>query len=600
MAMSTILDKGHQYSRSNQSGLLGFVLLAGVLALAGPAQAQNAEALSARSGTGTATMRGTVNLGALPQITAAEAAARPRGVSAFHPGVDPATFAAQKAQAAQRRFAASSGAATNPPAIPQSTLETPAASVAFTSTGEAACGNAHPPDQALAVGAGPATGVGSVLQVMNICIDVYDKSGNLQPGFPKSLTAFFGLTFGTYITDPRALYDWINHRYIVAAVFCPNNMTGGDAACATINGGDYAIAVSTADDPTGSYCVYIVSVQSVTANGGNFPFPDYPRLGQDRQAIYLGSNIFFPDTNTFKWEEILAFPKAPLYACSANFSLPFVQDLNVGGTPTDTTQPANVYSAGDQPRSEFFVTSRNIRFGGGGCMMACNGLIVWSWYDPFNTTGVGNKFTGVVVATANNYSLPPHATQPNTSTQIFTGDTRISGSVGYSAGRLYASLNTNGGGGAPGCILYSATPFLNTDGSLASATLTNEIVVFNSGAGFNGWWFCTQQPDPEGNVTTVYSFSSASNFASLGYMTRRSTQPPGTFPDSGFFLLSGQGPYTEVFRWGDYNATSISGLVSGGGTGGFPTFWFSGMYATNSNTWGTAIGRNGYTNPSQD
>jgi hypothetical protein len=34
--------------------------------------------------------------------------------------------------------------------------------------------------------------------------------------------------------------------------------------------------------------------------------------------------------------------------------------------------------------------------------------------------------------------------------------------------------------------------------------------------------------------------------------------------------------------------------VSGGGTGGFPTFWFSGMFARSDNSWQTAIGRNGF------
>ena len=115
--MSTILDKD-RYSRSNQSGLLGLVLLAGVVALAGPAQAQNAQTVSAQGGTATAAVQGTVNLGALPQLTAAEAAAMPRQVHPFHTGVDPATFAAQKAQAAQRRFAAPQWA-TDPPVMPR-------------------------------------------------------------------------------------------------------------------------------------------------------------------------------------------------------------------------------------------------------------------------------------------------------------------------------------------------------------------------------------------------------------------------------------------------------------------------------------------------
>jgi hypothetical protein len=32
-----------------------------------------------------------------------------------------------------------------------------------------------------------------VLQVINVCLNVFDKSGNLQAGYPKSFTSFVGL-----------------------------------------------------------------------------------------------------------------------------------------------------------------------------------------------------------------------------------------------------------------------------------------------------------------------------------------------------------------------------------------------------------------------
>ena len=61
------------------------------------------------------------------------------------------------------------------------------------------------------------TSVG-VLQAINVCLNVFDKSGNLQAGYPKSFTSFVSLPSGTPTTDPRAIYDWINHRYIVSFI----------------------------------------------------------------------------------------------------------------------------------------------------------------------------------------------------------------------------------------------------------------------------------------------------------------------------------------------------------------------------------------------
>ena len=583
--------------RPAQSPLLSLVMLAGIVSLAGSAQAQT---LSAQSGTATAAVHHVVNLGALPQISAAELAVTPQ-VKPL-PGVDPLTFAALKAQAAAIRFPTPQGAVTAPPAIPQQGISlTPTATSGWLSTNEIGCGFSTPPDQALAVGSGSGAGVGAVLQGMNVCLDVYDKNGGLLAGYPKSLTSFLFLPAGTYVTDPRAIYDWINHRYIFVAQDCPGDTNLSQ--CYTNNGGFYNIAVSTGDDPNGSYCIYRLGVQSVSPSGGAFPFPDFPRIGQDRQAIYLAANIFFPNNNTFKWEEVMALPKAQMYACQG-ISFPFWFNLNFGGVLTDTTQPANVYSAGDQPRSEFMVGAKNFNFGGGSCSGGCNGLFVWAWYDPFNTTGSGNTLNGVAVGTTNNYSFPPNAVQQGTTTTIQTDSTFISGTVVYSAGTLYAAHTSNGGSGQPNCILYDIKPYVTYGtGAISSAEIQNEIVF---GGGANSWYYCTQQPDPGGNVTTVFNFSGSTFYAGLAYITRRAEQPKGGFgaSDGGVFLVGGQGTYTEG-RWGDYSATSIAGLVSGGGTGGFPAFWFAGMYATNisdgggGHIWGSAIGRNGYNAISQ-
>jgi hypothetical protein len=422
---------------------------------------------------------------------------------------------------------------------------------------------------ALAVGSGPATGTGSALQTVNSCISVFDKSGNRLAGFPKSLQTFFGNN--VFIFDPRALYDWINHRYILIAS-TPNS---------------YEIAVSTADSANGTYCIYNIGTVSSPGN-----LPDFPRLGQDRQAIYIASNVFNPAGTVFFWEEVFALPKAQLYACQG-FSFPFHFQLS-DGPLTDGTQPANVYSAGDQPRTEFLVTSKNINFGGGQCVSGCNGLVVWSWYDPFNTTGHGNSLTGVNVATANNYSLAPNATQPNSAATIDVGDTRISGSVVYSAGRLFASLTTNSSG-LPTCLLYELHGVINN----ASPPAITSAVIDDERAMYGNTYYCTQQPDPEGNVTNVFNFSSGplGFFGSTAFISRR-VSPGVPFVDTGFFLQQGAGVYTQG-RWGDYTATAIAGLVSGGGTGGFPTMWFAGMWAQSNGNWGTAVGRNGYTSIGQ-
>jgi hypothetical protein len=457
--------------------------------------------------------------------------------------------------------------ASPPPARPQS-LETPGAGIIFNSTTEAGCGFVTPADQAIAVGD---TSVG-VLQVINVCVNVFNKSGVLQAGYPKSLTSFVGLPAGTPTSDPRAIYDWINHRYIVAFIQFDPTFASAQS---------YWIAVSTGDNPAGGYCLYNLGVQSVAPSGGVFPLPDFPRLGQDRQAIYLASNIF---NKSYKWEEILALPKAQMYACQ-NIGFNFFFNLQFGGVVTDTTQPANVFSAGDDPRSEYLVTSKNIFFSD-----PKNGLVVWAIHSPLSSP----TLTGTGVATTNNYSFPPHASQPGGTNDVDTGDNRISGMAMYNAGSIYASINAANGSHSE-AILYQIQPFVTAgganDGKIASAKILNEFVHGNSTF---DTYYATQQPDPEGNVTYAWNFSNSTTFPSLAYSSRRAAQSVGTEPDGGFFAVTGAGFYGEG-RWGDYTAVAPGGLVSGGSTGSAPVMYFAGMFARSDGTWQTAIGRNGYT-----
>ena len=97
-----------------------------------------------------------------------------------------------------------------------------------------------------------------------------------------------------------------------------------------------------------------------------------------------------------------------MYACQS-ISFNFFFNLQFGGVVTDTTQPANIFAGGDDPRSEYLVTSKNIFFSD-----PKNGLIVWAIYSPLSSP----TLNGVSVATTNPYSLPPKASQPGGTNDI--------------------------------------------------------------------------------------------------------------------------------------------------------------------------------------
>ena len=587
--------------------------------LAGSAQVGNAQeglgALTAapRAQAATAVVRSTVTLEALPQISAASPAVATAVKPTFSHHASETAYQAAKARAAAGLASAptvATGETVSPPTAgptlgSTSGVETAVATVGFVGNNELCNGGLLAPSD-MAVAVGDDAPQFPVLQAVNNCIAVFTKSGAVAPGFPKSLASFWGGNF--FLSDPRAIYDPANHRYILIEL-------GIDRVA---NKAYTLVAASQSDNPAGAYFIYAIA--SDTANA----FGDFPRVGQDHQAIYLATNIFAPIGTclagsgcSYLYEQWDILPKAPIYA-GGGFTYWTFGDI--AGTNTDTTQPANVWQPTDIPRAEFLVGSRNFAgcFGG-----AINGLFVWAISNPvFVNASFPPEISVVFLPTANNYTIPQNAAQPGTSLLIDTGDCRISGEVTYSAGSLFAALTTGTGAGFPGTIHYEIHPFLGKDNNtrctggftnlcpdITAAERENEIFLLYC-CGLASY-YPTQQPDGERNVTTVLSMSGNGSFpvgGSIVYIGRRVTQPPpdaGSYPDSGVFLIAVSTPYIQPFpicsggacRWGGYTGVSpnFTGVAQN-----FPAIatnrvWFSGMFTGGDHNWSTAIGEGGYT-----
>src|ERR1700737_3108360 len=100
------------------------------------------------------------------------------------------------------------------------------------------------------------------------------------------------------------IYDWINLRFLLVVI----------SFASSSQEAFYNLAVSKSDDPAGAWCLYtnisIATHPNPDPNTGRYLFPDFPRLGQDRQAVYLASNLFTGSSwTTFLGEEVIALRK---------------------------------------------------------------------------------------------------------------------------------------------------------------------------------------------------------------------------------------------------------------------------------------------------
>jgi hypothetical protein len=119
-----------------------------------------------------------------------------------------------------------------------------------------------------------------VVETVNSAYAVWDKSGNLQAGYPQPLSNIFPSGFGS---DPYVEYDEMADRWYIAAI--------------TSDLSSLELAVSNDGNPLNGFVVYSVFTGYV---------PDYPKMGWNKDAVFISFNNFFVDANI----NVLAFDKA--------------------------------------------------------------------------------------------------------------------------------------------------------------------------------------------------------------------------------------------------------------------------------------------------
>jgi hypothetical protein len=170
------------------------------------------------------------------------------------------------------------------------------------------------------------------------------------------------------------------------------------------------------------------------------------------------------------------------------------------------------------------------------------------------------------------------------------------------AGRMYASITTNGGKGQPATLTWILHAVLGSEYSGCTGTsahacpqVTNAVIEqeipYDVGTTSFGAYYPSVHPDRGGNYTMVFNFSGSSYYGSTVYVSNRVTRPPNTWGDTGIFLRTGSA-YYPYGRWGDYTAAVLD-LTSPN------VIWFSGMYTMSNGYWGTWIGKNGFTAANQ-
>jgi hypothetical protein len=419
-----------------------------------------------------------------------------------------------------------------------------------------------------------AVGPTQVLVSVNGRIRLYDKQGNLVTCAPPPGNPCLNLTdsdfWSTLLpanaepTDPGVEYDRLAQRWIVSAVDIENT--------------DNLVMLAVSSGPTITDKTSFTFFSFHESLGGTQRFADYPQLGVDANAVYVGVNLFTSSSGSFAGTSAYVIQKSSVLGAGP---------IHVTGFPLAAT------SASFGPDSPQPATDMDPNVGAGYIVgpdnLTANQLDVRRVTNPGSLTPTISADLPVTIpATAQPLAVPAQGT---------------TGGLDALDDRLFEAMIARGPSGTD--TLWTAhnirvnssgigTTSGDRDGSrwYQLGTLGTTPSLVQSGTLFDTaasspqyFWIPSIAMNGQGHASLNSSVAGSGRFAQIAASGRLASDPSGTteLPDivqsstSTYNLGSG-----TPKRWGDYSQTVVDPTDN-------MTFWTFQEYANATNSWGLRV-----------
>lgn len=401
-----------------------------------------------------------------------------------------------------------------------------------------------------------AAGPQHLLALTNGEVRVLSKAGAIVAA--QTMQEFFAPVSepGTFITDPRALFD--DGRFFVVTV-ARRNQPFMSA---------FLLAVSVTDDPSGSWFHYAFDAtldnETPTEN-----FADLPSLGIDANAVYLTANMFHRATLAFAGAKLRVIDKAELVAGvpARYFDFP---GLNAGGRAVAHLQAAHSISPS---LAGFFVSHRFPE----SCVVD-----LWRVVNPPSSLPI---LFHVPLSVGPPCNLPPNAAQPDNLRRIETGGARFLNAVWHNESLWAATaVGQNLGNGTVAVVRLFQ---ISTLGFPIAGVVQSSVIGIPTADSY----YPAVGVDLSGNALIAFNRSGATEPVGL-HVAYQPASAARTAPIPTDLLKAGEATYVLLDsanrnRWGDYNSVAVDRTTN--------TLWVAGEYAASpANRWGTWIAELGF------
>jgi hypothetical protein len=421
--------------------------------------------------------------------------------------------------------------------------------------------NFVPPDSMGAVGPN------QILVDVNGRIKVFDKNGNIG-GLNLTDSQFWTpVRNGVEPTDPGVEYDRLSQRWIVSAI--------------NVESTNNRIMLAVSDGPTitdASSFTYFFFNEASPPPAGPARFGDYPQLGVDANAIYIGVNEFTSSSGSFTGTSAYVIRKSSV----------------LSGGPIVVTAFRNLAAgAGPGPDSPQPATDMNPGVGEGYIVGPDNQLLsridVRRITDPGGTPTISGNLGVTVPTTAQPLSVPAQGTTGGIDAlddrlfEAMVGTNPTNGTVSIWTAhniRMDAAGNGSAGGNRDGARWYQigtldSSPSLIQSGSVFDTALSNPTF----------YWMPSVAQNGQGHASINMSQAGTGQFAQIASSGRLFGDSPGT-TEAPFITQDSTSSYNagtdSPRRWGDYSQTVVDPSDN-------MTFWTFQEYANANNSWGVRV-----------
>ena len=444
--------------------------------------------------------------------------------------MDPAEYSNAKAKADQKRdvdvFTASAPSRPLSKDTGEVTAQVVSKGASFQGLSFDESGLFYPPDVTMA------TGPNYIVEMVNVNGAIFTKTGSRIQTI--DLHTFFNAGVSDSLTDPKVLFDAQSGRFFASIMDISTNSV--------------RIAISSTDDPTGSWVRYNISFDDRC--------PDQPIIGISNNKFIISVNSFASHCEGgFVGAEFVVLRKAELLTASP---VPFQRTL-----PDSSEFSIHPVQSLGSTNAEFMVST-------GYSSIDSVGL--------YTITGAVPSVTVSVVSLPIQWTaIPPGGQQRDSSVEIETNDARVTDAAWYN-GKLWLSLND------------ACTP----DGDTASRACLRLIeidttvpaVTQDFDYGIPGYYlfFPALSINSQGRLAVVFGYSSTGSYPSIAVTGRAPTDPSNTLQQA-TVVKAGSRP-DESGRYGDYFDAAIDPSDT-------TRFWVAGEYGTSwlliFNQWSTFI-----------